>query len=347
MNNVSPNLKSDQSEYIEHSVQKFKMVQVFYGTDRMLGKLRTDAFYGNQRGTLAFGVCRVSIPEHHRMGELEAPSWQKFEFHENPKKHIVLLEVTPQSEKKFIAGLRLYIHRSEENQAFVFVHGYNVSFEDAARRTAQMAFDLGFDGAPIFYSWPSQGRLSAYTVDETNAEWSVPHLKEFLEMVSSKTGAKQIHLIVHSMGGRSLSAALKEIANEQGSEAPIFKEIVLAAPDIDAEVFKRDILPRIQPIVGRITLYASSVDKALMASKMAHGNPRAGDSNSEALVVVHGMDTVDASTVDTSFLGHSYYAENRSIISDIYLLLRTGNPPNQRNLLERYRNGDKYWTFRP
>lgn len=323
-------------------------VKVFYGTDRKAsGSIVPKTFFGNQRGELVFGACEVSIPRDHRMGALEAPSWLKFEVKENPKKHVVLLEVNSSSKNDFFSDLRWRIGTSEgKQQAFVFVHGYNVTFEDAARRTAQMAYDLGFDGAPIFFSWPSQGEISAYTVDETNEEWAIPHLKSFLTEVSSRTGANTIYLIAHSMGTRMLSAALREIANER-SKKQLFKEIVLAAPDIDAEVFQRDILPKIRPTAGRITLYASSKDKALQASKRVHGNPRAGESEVDNIVIAPGLDTVDASEVDTSFVGHSYYAENRSVISDIYLLLRNGVPPDQRNLLEKNRNGQRYWAFRP
>src|SRR5262249_2696270 len=34
---------------------------------------------------------------------------------------------------------------------------FNVTFEDAVRRRAQIAYDLQFPGTPIRYSWPSQG----------------------------------------------------------------------------------------------------------------------------------------------------------------------------------------------
>ncbi|MFZ2407417.1 MAG: alpha/beta fold hydrolase [Methylobacter sp.] len=256
------------------------------------------------------------------------------------------MEVNPQPEQDFFSSLRSQIKNSKEKQAFVFVHGYNVSFEDAARRTAQMAYDLGFDGAPIFFSWPSQDKTAAYTVDEANQEWAVPHLKTFLTGVSSRTGAKKIYLIAHSMGTRALSAALREMANERPNHR-LFKEVVLAAPDIDAEVFQRDIFPKIQPLAGRITLYASSKDKALQASKLVHAYSRAGESEINRLVIAPGLDTVDASLVDTSFLGHSYYADNRSVISDLYYLLSNGNPPGQRNLLEKNRKSQKYWAFKP
>ena len=39
---------------------------------------------------------------------------------------------------------------------------HGVTFKDAARRTAQMAYDLGFPGAPVFYSWPSAGTSTGF-----------------------------------------------------------------------------------------------------------------------------------------------------------------------------------------
>jgi esterase/lipase superfamily enzyme len=39
-----------------------------------------------------------------------------------------------------------------ERQALVFVHGYNVGFEDALKRIAQIAFDLDFRGACLLFS---------------------------------------------------------------------------------------------------------------------------------------------------------------------------------------------------
>lgn len=321
-------------------------IKVFYGTDRTIkGSSTPKKFFGNQRGNLVFGACEVSIPRDHKMGEVESPNWFKFQFREDPEQHVVLLDVTPQSEEDFFSSLHSRIKSSKGKQAFVFVHGYNVSFADAARRTAQISYDLGFDGAPIFFSWPSQDETVAYTVDEANEEWAVPHLKSFLTDVSLRTGAETIYLIAHSMGTRALSSALREIASER-PDKKLFKEVVLAAPDIDAEVFQRDILPKIRPIASRITLYASSKDKALQASKEVHGYPRAGESEMSSLVIAPGLDTIDASLVDTSFIGHSYFADNRSVISDIYNLFRNGNPPDQRNLMEKSRKGLKYWAFK-
>lgn len=323
------------------------MRRVFYGTDRKAsGMTQPKKFYGNERGEFQLGICEVSIPPDHKMGELESPKWWKLEFSENPNKHVVLLKVQELSKDNFFIELRSHIDKASDKEAFVFIHGYNVTFEDAARRTAQMSYDLGFGGAPVFYSWPSQGEIADYTVDENTIDWTVPHLKEFLSMVAAESGAQKVHLIAHSMGNRAMTDALQEIVNERRlSRSPMFNQVVLAAPDIDAEIFKRDIAPRIQKTAERVTLYASSNDKALLVSKRIHGAPRAGDV--ESGIIIPGIDTVDASLVDTSLVGHSYYGDNRSIISDMYLLLNLKLPPDRRNLLPKEAEDGKYWLVKP
>lgn len=80
--------------------------------------------------------------------------------------------------------------KSRARDAFVFVHGYTVSLEDAAGRTGQIAFDLNFVGAPTFYSWPSHNRISSYLEDETNINWPTPHFQKFLEALSQSCGAE-------------------------------------------------------------------------------------------------------------------------------------------------------------
>lgn len=324
-------------------------ITVFYGTDRnrIGGFSKREGFYGNDRGTIELGTCEVTIPKDHRMGELESPHWWKFEFREDPARHVVLQGVELLPKENFYSRLRERVAASPNKDAFVFVHGYNVVFEDAARRTGQMAYDLGFKGAPIFYSWPSRGKVQEYTIDENNVEWTIPHLKEFIMNVATETGARSVHLIAHSMGTRALTNALRSLAAEYKPGAgSVFNEIILAAPDIDAEIFKRDIVPNIRRIAKRLTLYASSKDKALDTSAIVHGYPRAGDAEKDILVIP-GLDTIDASEVDTSLLGHSYYGDNRSVISDIFLLLNQDAPPEKRNLQPMDLNGNRYWLVKP
>ncbi|MCC6127151.1 MAG: alpha/beta fold hydrolase [Pirellulales bacterium] len=302
--------------------------------------------YGDRRGTLELGSCEVSIPQRHEIGELESPSMLRLEFQEDSRKHVVLLKVTPEPTAAFYANLRESVAKSKEKSALVFIHGYNVTFGDAARRTAQIAYDLKFGGVPLMYSWPSQGKLLDYAVDETNAVWTVPHLRQFLADVVRQSGARRIHLIAHSMGNRALTTALRDLALQQtDAPPPKFDQVLLTAPDIDADVFKNDIAPAITKTARRVTLYASSNDAALRLSKKLHGYPRAGEAGGE-IVIVPGMDTVDVTAVDTSLLGHSYYGESGSVISDFVEVLQEAKPADQRKWLRpEYLGAYKYWVF--
>lgn len=311
---------------------------------------KLETLYGGSRGQLEYGTCDVSIPECHRRGEVERPSLLRLEFRENPLKHLVLQATTPKAEEVFFDELRREIARSGNEDAFVFVHGYNVTFEAAAMRTAQLSYDLDFQGTPIFFSWPSAGYTHLYPTDENNVEWSIPHLKQFLTEIKRRSGAERIHLIAHSMGNRTLTRALEKLAAEMRGDDPdserMFHQIILAAPDIDAEVFRRDLAPEIVKTASRVTLYASSSDQALIASKTFHGGyVRAGDSG-ENLMVVPGIDTIDVSDVEKTMLGHSYVGDNLFVIADLVQLIRTASPPSQRPGLSLRRLGNLvYWGF--
>jgi prepilin-type N-terminal cleavage/methylation domain-containing protein len=330
------------------TTQNYAVVRTFFATDRnATGKTKQNEMFGVERASnLTYGTCDVSIPRDHRMGELEAPSILRWEFREDPNKHVVLLSASINSQNNFFADLAARVHASSKSNAFIFVHGYNVTFEDAARRTAQISYDLGFDGAPVFYSWPAQGSTPKYTVDEQTIEWSQTNLKNFLKDFFTRSDAKNIYLIAHSMGNRALTRAVASLMSENPSFRTRLKEVILAAPDIDAEVFKRDIAPALAAAGRPITLYASSKDLALVASKKIHGYPRAGDSG-KGLVIVKGIETIDATNVDTSFLGHSYFAETFSILSDIFYLIRDDIRADKRFGLRSIDvKAGRYWAFK-
>jgi esterase/lipase superfamily enzyme len=125
-----------------------------------------------------------------------------------------------------------------------------------------------------------------------------------------------------------------------------FREIVMIAPDIDAEVFRRDLAPRLSRTGIHTTLYASSKDRAMRASKVFHGYTRAGESGEE-LVLVEGVETIDASDVSGGFIGHSYFAEDRRIMEDIFALLQTGERAEHRFGLQSVTTPQgRYWTLR-
>lgn len=337
-------------------VSNYAVVKVYFATDRQrdVGKPPTQRFSGERSmtggngggaGPLSYGSCDISIPRDHRMGQLESPSLWRLEFRDDPAKHVVLLSAEVQDRDNFFAALKTQIRASAGKSAFVFVHGYNVSFEDAARRTGQMAYDLGFDGAPVFYSWPSRGDLAGYTIDENNIEWSTPHISGFLADFLASTEVTQVYLVGHSMGSRGLARAVADLLATQPQLAQKITELILSAPDIDAAVFKHDIAPKLAGARNPVTLYASSQDLALAASKAVHGYPRAGDSGAGMLIVA-GVETIDATGVDTSFMKHAYFAEKRSALSDMFYLIRDQARADQRFLDPVDTLAGRYWTFK-
>ncbi|HEX7632604.1 MAG TPA: alpha/beta hydrolase, partial [Lacunisphaera sp.] len=258
--------------------------------------------------------------------------------------HMLITRRVVANRDDFFANLRETLARGGSDASFLFVHGYNVAFDDAARRTAQITYDLDFRGAPVFYSWPSQASLKGYTVDENNVQWSEANLKRFLLEYARNSGAQNLYLIAHSMGNRALTGAVKALFLEHPELKGRFKEIILTAPDIDADIFKRDIAPALAAGCEKITLYVSDGDKALLASKTVHGYPRAGDS-AVGITTAPGIETVDASGLDTSFLEHSYFAESGSVLKDIRKLVLEQLRAGQRGLRQLSAAGVDYWKI--
>jgi esterase/lipase superfamily enzyme len=326
---------------------RYTVVPVFYGTDRAIsGKHDTPMSYSGERGDLTFGIADVSIPDDHRMGKIEKPNIWKLQFREDPNKHIVVLSLEPLSATSFAERARNTLNRSAKKEVLLFVHGYNVSFSDAISRTAQIAYDLHFEGIPALYSWPSEGAVLRYAVDETNVTWSRPRFAEFLATIKEKLGAETVHIIAHSMGNRLVAETIASMPPAVSTRGARIRQIVFAAPDIDAATFK-DLAIGFLKKAERFTLYASSNDKALMISRVIHKHPRAGDSGFD-LVVIDSLDTVDATAIDTSLFGHSYYGDNRSVITDIFELVRRGTAPHERaGLSAKSKYGARYWLFNP
>lgn len=313
------------------------IVTTFFGTNRNVNKTSNPKrMFGHQVSALTYGSVKVSIPKDHRVGEIESPFlWMK----PDPSKHVMFPEnaIKLMQPADFYKTLSKEIAKSPRKKALVFIHGFNTSFENAAKRTAQMSYDLKFEGAPIFYSWPARKTiipsLGNYRINEKNIKQSIPFVTSFLEGVLKKTDAEDVYLIAHSMGNRALIQSMVDILQKNPKINKRIKEMILAAPDVDANVFKRDIAPALSAGLKKpITLYTSSNDIALLLSEQVNGAPRIGNANNS--VVIYGIENVDVSQVDSSFLGHSYYGENTSVISDIVCLIHKEMRAEERKYLK-------------
>ncbi len=327
----------------------YKEVEIYYATDRARsGSDLPSEFYGGQRGSqLELGTAVVSIPLSHRPGAIEAPSIWSFEFREDPQRHVVLAKVTPSANEKVFAQMRDQMAKSPGKEAFVFVHGFNVPFNEAAMRTAQMAYDMNFEGLPILYSWPSRGSVLSYIADTAVVNLSGRRLTLFLEDIVAKSGATRIHLIAHSMGNRALTDALELYALRNQGKPAAFDQVLFTAPDLDAGLFG-EMVKTIRPTAQRITLYASNRDWALAVSRQLHGDsPRAGQGGNDIMRLAD-VDSIDMTTIGEDMLAHSYYANNPSALTDILSLFWRDAPPEQRcGMTKSTSDKGSYWAYSP
>jgi esterase/lipase superfamily enzyme len=351
-----PELADGAGQFPETETIVNAVVRVFYATDRNIVKTRDrsklckaypQVEYGSEWAEMTYGFCEVSIPASHEMGQLESPSVWRLEVHEDTARHVVLHSTLRVDEARFYEEMKNRLRHSEHKAALLFVHGYNVSFEDAARRTAQMAYDLEFGGVPILFSWPSKKKTLLYSQDEQTIELSKANLKTLISRLIDCGNPSALYLVAHSMGSRGLAAALGEIFDALGKVPSEVKEVILAAPDIDARIFKRDIAPKLRPAQCPVTVYASSNDRALKISKKFHDGPRVGDTE-EGPCILPPIQTIDASNVDTSLLGHSYFAGTRTVLSDIFYILRHSTRAEDRSGLVKKETAEgTYWAFKP
>jgi esterase/lipase superfamily enzyme len=310
------------------------LIPVYFATSRArTGNAPPNGVFGGDRehGPLHYGVATISIPPGHRPGELERPGRILFIIHrsENPSKHVVIASLDSLDADGWLRRVQRNVDGTQEKEILVYVHGYNVPFDDAMRRAGQLGYDLGYEnGTVAAFSWPSRGSAAEYAADAASAEWTGPTLERFLTRLADSTGAQRISLIVHSMGNRAMASVLRSLATRA---QPAFTELVLAAPDLDADVFQEQIAPILGKAARHSTLYVSSGDRALGISTRLHEQLRAGLGGAR-MFDLQDLDVVDASSVPAGALDHSYYAENKEVIDDIFMLVRRGLPPQQRNL---------------
>lgn len=217
-----------------------------------------------------------------------------------------------------------------QGRVLLYVHGYRENFETTTKDAAQIGRMTGFDGPVVAYSWPSQGDLLGYGVDETNMYHDVRNFRAFLKALAEQTWVKEIVVVSHSLGARLVAPAIAYVDRTAASEdSSNISNIILASPDIDRETFERDaadqVLTARRVAQGRrITVYVSHADKALAASRALHGYPRLGspycfdtfaadELKAEGLPVrcyaaaTPGVTVVDTTDVSRGATGHSNF----------------------------------------
>ncbi len=236
--------------------------------------------------------------------------------------------------------------------AIVYVHGFKNTFDQAVIRAGEIWHYTGRTMIPIAYTWPagSGGGLFGYTRDRESSEFTVSHLKMFLDMLRSHPSIERIHIVSHSRGTDVASTAIREMhmvarrGDYTVADDLKIATLVLAAPDLDTDVFNQRFFGELAAMApGRLTIYFSPRDSAIGLASMLFGSElRVGELSVEDFPpqlreVLSQLPTVECIVCEVSGFGsrHSYVFDNPSVLSDLVLLLRDGATPGHGRPLEQ------------
>jgi len=351
------------------------VVDVFYATDRGQPPQDDRNYHGRERndGHLELGVVTVTFPRDKSMRSNKIPTIWPVEDKPNAPNKITVDKVFPfdatpandviQSYKPMglYTRLKTALSESSTDRVLVYVHGFNVSFDEGAETAAHLAYDLGFKGSVILYSWPSRHSVPMYGADEDSIWWSAPHLQDFLTGLAQQSHIGTIDLLAHSMGTRAVALALSNLLTDP-SIRPKFNQVVLVAGDFDSGMFGR-IACKYDLRSTHISLYASKNDKVLKLSHDINADYRIGEVGRDNVIFVWKksespprarendpeLESIDATKVDTAFLGHSYYADQPRMLSELFSLFAYQQAAKNRDQFDQSfpcQQGD-HWELDP
>ena len=266
-------------------------------------------FSGERGEGVSFRNIVVSIPRNREVGSIQLPR----SVPGNPATDFVVTASTALPRAKLADWFRSTSGRSK--RVFVFVHGFNTPFDRAVFRFAQLAHDADADASPVLFSWPSRGYLLDYSRDFDNASYSRSDLADLLSVAAASPSVREIVILAHSMGSWPAVEAVKQIALKGGGVPSKISNLILASPDLDVGVFRRQV-EDMGPKRPRITLFTAQHDRALQVSRfIARGATRLGsiDPTQEQyrtqFAGLSGITVIDLSAIDAGDrLNHDLFA---------------------------------------
>jgi esterase/lipase superfamily enzyme len=252
---------------------------------------------------------------------------------------------------------------THERDTMVYVHGFDFTFGDALRRTAELKrwYDTGKEMNWIVFTWPSDGRktpVKSYRSDRTDAEASGTAMgrgmlkaADFIRDLQRDQYCRQrIHLLAHSMGNYALRYAVQGMRSFVGGELPrIFDEVFLMAADADNDALTHgDKLAPLERLAKRVTTYYNFQDLALVVSdwtklnpdRLGASGPRDLDHLAPKFIQVNCSAAIDWSIDPT---GHQYYRNNNQVRQDVLAVLSLQEADQ---IQHRTTIGDRRQTYR-
>ena len=276
--------------------------------------------FGGSRGRgLDFADIVVSIPPDgaRRPGEVQLASSPPG----NPEHDFVILRADRMDLAQAKANFDTRIRRTPGRRVLIFVHGYNTRFEEAVYRFAQIVHDARVDVAPVLFTWPSGGNLTDYVYDRDSALYSRDALEEVLQALVKDPSVDSISILAHSMGNYLAIESLRQMSIRDRGLSPKIRDVMMAAPDIDIDVFRRQIAEiDAGPRPAYFTLFVSRDDRALgISSFLARDSTRLGalDPSKEpyrSILQQGRVQVVDLTQIgSTDFTNHSKFASGEVV----------------------------------
>ncbi|GEO87047.1 MULTISPECIES: alpha/beta hydrolase [Alphaproteobacteria] len=307
---------ADVLKTVNAKVEGGKVVSVYVVSTRQQNGSDKTEFSNNRAHSPNYARFDISIPPTHEDSKIEWPGDKP-----DPEKDFVVTRQVMMQKDVFNAD-QAAVMRSGE-QIGVFVHGYNYSYQEALFRAAQMAADANLNATPLVFAWPSQANLAGYVADKESAIYSRDALVQTLIDLARHNTGKPVVVFGHSMGGWLVMEAVRQLRLQGRNDVISHLQIILAAPDIDNDVFRKQL-----EIVGRLspplTVLVSKDDRALKASSVIGGDvQRVGALDVEEPGIQEAATKAGIQFIDISKLGasdplnHDRYAAFASLIPQL------------------------------
>ena len=288
--------------------------------------------FGGARGRgFEFADIVVSIPPERKVGEVQWPSSPPGD----PQRDFVTLSADRMSLAEAKARFNARVARTPGHKVLVFVHGYNTRFVEAVYRFAQIVHDAHVDVAPVLFTWPSGGNLTDYVYDRDSAMFSRDALEVLLTKLAEDPNVGSISILAHSMGNYLAVETLRQMAIRGHGLPPKIRDVMLASPDIDVDVFRRQIAEiDAGKRPAQFVLFVSRDDKALgISSFLARDSTRLGALDPTQEPYLSMLEKADVKVVDLTGLAsndsanHSKFATGE-VVTAIGARLAQGQTMN-------------------
>jgi esterase/lipase superfamily enzyme len=304
----------DNPEIPVASVADLTRHRIFMVSTRQASEVLGALYSGQRAPELGLASVDVTVPPNHVTGQLERPTRLP------PDPRVEFAVVNPiiyRADTAFIAEVdrELATRPPGERKILLFVHGFNNTSSDAILRLAQFVEDTDYQGVPVLFTWASAASATRYVYDLNSALVARSKIKEMSDILT-RTRAESVDIFAHSMGTFLTMEGLvdAQLAGRLGTRGKI-NHIMLAAPDIDIDLFRTQIGILPQPIRERIFLLVSEDDSALRFSRrIAGGVPRVGAADTAELEAL-GLTVIDLSEIEDSSSGsHSKFAGSPEVV---------------------------------